>query len=279
MRGRQRERRRVRRRPRSTRRSGTRSSATTPARTRSRAASCTPTTKQRRHLHDAERAPPSGPFFLQSADHAGADWVIETKVDAGDLSEGYEQAGLLARVDDDNYVKFDILADAGSATLNRIELRSEVGGGHPEPATAAHAAPGERRDYVWLRLTKTGTDYKGEYSFDGTTFHSTRRDPRAERDGEPGVRPVHARGQQRRRHRPLRLPRRGRRPRRLRGAAAGEPDAADPDRLGEPDDRLRAAAGAFTAAATIRTRATPCYSWDFGDGRRRRPSRTRPTRT
>ena len=23
---------------------------------------------------------------------------------------------------------------------------------------------------VWLRLTKTGTNYKGEYSFDGTTF-------------------------------------------------------------------------------------------------------------
>ena len=38
---------------------------------------------------------------------------------------------------------------------------------------------------VWLRLTKTGTDYKGEYSFDGTTFtafgdgHRTRWPSRA----------------------------------------------------------------------------------------------------
>ena len=65
----------------------------------------------------------SGPFFLQSADHAGADWVIETKIDADQLSDGYEQAGLLAYKDDDNYVKYDVLADAGTTSINRIELR------------------------------------------------------------------------------------------------------------------------------------------------------------
>ena len=57
--------------------------------------------------------------------------MIETKVDAIELSGGYEQAGLLARVDDDNYVKFDILSDDGQTALNRIELRSEIGGGDP----------------------------------------------------------------------------------------------------------------------------------------------------
>ena len=91
---------------------------------------------------------PTRNFFLQTADHAGEDWVIETRVDAGELSENYEQAGLLARVDDDNYVKYDIISDAGQTVLNRIELRSEVGGRDPEPAAAAHAAAGGHRGGV-----------------------------------------------------------------------------------------------------------------------------------
>ena len=112
---------------------------------------------------------PTRNFFLQTADHAGPNWVIETKVNAIELSGGYEQAGLLARVDDDNYVKFDILSDDGQTALNRIELRSEVAGAIVNPQPQLTPLPANDGN-VWLRLSKTGTDYKGEYSFDGTTF-------------------------------------------------------------------------------------------------------------
>jgi PKD repeat protein/glucose/arabinose dehydrogenase len=110
-----------------------------------------------------------GPFFLQTADHAGANWAIETKIDATQLSNGYEQAGLLAYSDDDNYVKWDVISDDGTTSINRLELRSEVGGVIQNPQPQVTPLP-TNDGHVWLRLTKTGTDYKGEYSFDGTTF-------------------------------------------------------------------------------------------------------------
>ena len=54
--------------------------------------------------------------------------MIETQIDATQLSGGYEQAGLLAHMDDDNYVKFDMLSDPGNTVVNRIELRSRSTG-------------------------------------------------------------------------------------------------------------------------------------------------------
>jgi cytochrome c len=110
-------------------------------------------------------------FFLQTPDHAGEDWVIETRVDAGELSGGYEQAGLLAYIDDDTYVKYDIISDDQQTTLNRIELRSEVNGAIQEPQPQLTPLPAGT-EVVSLRLTKTGNMYSGEYSFDGTTWTS-----------------------------------------------------------------------------------------------------------
>ncbi|HET8784604.1 MAG TPA: ThuA domain-containing protein, partial [Candidatus Limnocylindrales bacterium] len=122
-------------------------------------------------IYTTPNAETAGPFFLQTADHAGADWVIETKVDARELSGGYEQGGLLAYKDDDNYVKYDVLSDDGQDAINRIELRSEVGGVIQDPQPQLTPLPANDGD-VWLRLTKTGTSYSGEYSFDGTTWTS-----------------------------------------------------------------------------------------------------------
>jgi PKD repeat protein len=115
---------------------------------------------------------PTRNFFLQTADHAPADWTIETKIDVHELSQGYEQAGLLAYKDDDHYVKYDALSDDTNTWLNRIELRSEDNAAilNPQPQvtfTQAQAPP-----MVWLRLKKTGTNYSGEYSLDGTTWLS-----------------------------------------------------------------------------------------------------------
>ncbi|HET8786833.1 MAG TPA: ThuA domain-containing protein, partial [Candidatus Limnocylindrales bacterium] len=106
-------------------------------------------------------------FMLQTADHAGADYVLETKL-SSDADGGYQQGGILVYTDDDNYVKLDAISDANQTRLNRIELRSETAAaiGNPQPQVNVPAGTTD----IWLRLTKLGTSYSGEYSFDGQTF-------------------------------------------------------------------------------------------------------------
>ncbi len=74
-------------------------------------------------------------FILQTA--PTGDWTLETKVDGSLLDEQYQQAGLIVHADDDNYVKFDFIADnqAGQPVTRRIEFRSEIGGvvQNPQP--------------------------------------------------------------------------------------------------------------------------------------------------
>ena len=185
--------------------------ATTRPGTRSQGGQLKTTTVTGDIYTDADRRRDAG-FFHQTADQPAPDWVIETKVNAIELSGGYEQAGLLARVDDDNYVKFDILSDEGQTALNRIELRSEVGGAIQNPQPQLTPLPGQRR----RRLAAADQDrheLQGRVLVRRHDVHRARGNG-AERDGRADLRPVHARRQQRRRHRALRLPRRGRRPRR-----------------------------------------------------------------
>jgi cytochrome c len=108
-------------------------------------------------------------LVLQSADHAGEDWVIETHADVSKLDGGYSQAGLMAYGDDAHYVKLVVISDEGKATPNRVELRSEVDnvivGSNPQPELPIPA--GTDLTDMRLRLTKAGTAYEGEASFDG----------------------------------------------------------------------------------------------------------------
>jgi cytochrome c len=106
-------------------------------------------------------------FILQRS--PDADWTVETKVDATQLSEQYQQGGLLAYADDDNYVKLDVVADntAGQPVALRIEFRSEVGGTiqNPQPQVQNLTSA------VWyLRLTRSGDVFTGSYSMDGVTW-------------------------------------------------------------------------------------------------------------
>ncbi len=120
-------------------------------------------------IYTGDTTPPPGNFILQDASHAGEDWVIETKIDTATINGGYKQGGLLAYQDGDNYVKFDAISDADSPRINRLELRSEVGGQiqNPQPADPQIAAGVTE---IWLRLTKAGSTYSGEYSLDGTAW-------------------------------------------------------------------------------------------------------------
>ena len=119
-------------------------------------------------IYTGDTTPPPGNFILQSADHAGADWTIETKIDGATIDGGYGQGGLLAYVDGDNYVKLDAISNVDNPRINRLELRSESGGtvgANPaDPQIAAGVTT------IWLRLTKSGENYSGAYSLDGTTW-------------------------------------------------------------------------------------------------------------
>jgi PKD repeat protein len=115
---------------------------------------------------------PTRNFILQEPTEEAQDWVIETHIDAATLSQGYEQAGLMARLDDDNYIKYDILSDDTNTWLNRIELRSEVNGAIVDPQPQVTFPEAGSPTEVWLRLTKSGNNYSGEYSLDGTTWQS-----------------------------------------------------------------------------------------------------------
>jgi cytochrome c len=112
--------------------------------------------------------PPSN-FILQNA--PSGDWTIETKVDGSQFNEQYQQGGLIAYGDDDNYLKLDYIVDnqPGQPLVRRIEFRSEIGAAVQNPQPNANNLTGG----IWhLRLAKTGDTYTASYSADGTDWTS-----------------------------------------------------------------------------------------------------------
>ena len=97
-------------------------------------------------IYTGDTNPPPNNFILQDASHAGADWVIETKINAYTHDGGYAQGGLLAYLDGDNYIKFDAITDPNNTRVNRIEL--PLGGRRRHPGAGVqrdrHRRAGER---------------------------------------------------------------------------------------------------------------------------------------
>ena len=110
-----------------------------------------------------------GTLLMQSADHAGADFVLETTL-SGTITTGYSQAGIMVHADDQNYVKFNAISDDGANRINRVELRSEVAGVVPDGGPEFGVPAGTTK--IGLRLTKAGTAYTGEVSFDGGAWQA-----------------------------------------------------------------------------------------------------------
>ncbi|WP_405144117.1 ThuA domain-containing protein [Sphaerisporangium sp. NBC_01403] len=102
-------------------------------------------------------------FILQTP--PSGDWSVETKIDGSAFNEAYQQGGLIAYLNDANYVKLDYLAD--SATSRRVEFRSEIGDAvqNPQPQISDLT-----QGVWWLRLTKAGTTYRGFASSDGKAW-------------------------------------------------------------------------------------------------------------
>ena len=158
---------------RSTRRAGTRSSARTPRKYNVDNGGLTITTVRRRHLHQQR---PAGHAELLPADRGSHRQPTTCSRPSSPARSRAATARAASSIysDDDNYVKLDAISDTNQTRINRIELRSEVAGAIAEPAAADHDVPAGHDD-IWLRLTKAGTTYTGEYSFDGTTWTVDRR--------------------------------------------------------------------------------------------------------
>ena len=106
----------------------------------------------RRRADDHDRAsatstratprPPPNNFLLQDASHAGADWVIETKISGNTIDGGYAQGGLMAYVDGDNYVKLDAITDVEQH--GHQPDRAPLGGRRRDPEPAGERQPSPR---------------------------------------------------------------------------------------------------------------------------------------
>lgn len=114
-------------------------------------------------------------LLLQEA--PDGDWVMETKMHAP-VADNWQLAGLLVYGDQDNYVKFDVVADneAGQQRALRTELVSEVDADFGGGGQANLTPPASENDTWWLRLAKTsdttGDTYAGEISADGENWQA-----------------------------------------------------------------------------------------------------------
>lgn len=115
-------------------------------------------------IYGADNTPVTN-MVLQDAPQG--DWTAETKVTAP-LVKCCQQAGLIAYLDDGNYVKWDVIADDGAGQA-RFELRSEIDDVIQDPQADAFVDYPEDETY-WLRLTKLGDTYSAAYSLDGSSW-------------------------------------------------------------------------------------------------------------
>ena len=111
-------------------------------------------------------------FILQ--DLPDGDWTIETRLTPTMLHQ-WQLAGLIVYGGDDDYVKFDVVAQngAGAATDLRAELVSEKGGQFGNGGNRNIDIP-ETSESGWyyLRLTRSGDSYAAEISDGGVNWTS-----------------------------------------------------------------------------------------------------------
>ena len=96
-------------------------------------------------IYTGDTNPPPNNFILQDAAHAGTDWTIETRINRASIIGEYAQGGLIAYVNGDNYVKFDVISDDNSHAdqPHRAALRGRRR--DPEPAGERDHPGGQRR--------------------------------------------------------------------------------------------------------------------------------------
>ena len=109
----------------------------------------------------------TGPTNFVLQDAPAGDWTAETTVKVP-LVQCCQQAGLIVHDSDDDYVKFDVIADGDRA---RFELRSETGDVVAQPETSEWL-PYPEDDTYQLRLTKTGDTYSAAFRVTGGEWNT-----------------------------------------------------------------------------------------------------------
>ena len=204
-------------------------------------------------------------LFLQTADHAGADYVLETKV-TGTLAGGYSQGGIIVytRRRQLRQARRDLRRQPDADQPHRAALGGRRGG--PEPAAADHgvptgddddlAAPDQGREHLLGRVLLRRDD-----------LDLGRRVRHEHAQTAPQLRPAtrSAAGGRRGQDRDLRLLQ----GQRLARAAAGRrtPRPVITSATATPSAGIAPLQVAFSAAATDADGDTLTYSWDFdGNG-------------
>lgn len=96
--------------------------------------------------------------------NASGDWTITTKaVFSAKPSQNYQQGGLIVYQDDNNYLK---IVRCYSVGANKFVWGKEVGGTYTEESVADGISGGT----VYLKITKSGSNYTAYYSSDGTNY-------------------------------------------------------------------------------------------------------------
>ena len=179
---------------RSTRRSGTRSSARTTTKYVVEGGALKVTTVAGDIYSGRDTAVNTRNFLLQTADHAGADWVIETKLVGHDRAAATSRAACWPTATTATTSSSTLISDDGQ-TADQPDRAALGGRRHrPEPAAAVRTCPPGTTD-IWLRLTKTGTSTRASTRSTAPTWTAL-AETVAERHGGAAVRPVHA-GRQR----------------------------------------------------------------------------------
>lgn len=111
-------------------------------------------------------------FILQGL--PDGDWTVETAL-TPTMVHRWQLAGLIVYGDDDNYVKFDVVArnQPGTATALGAELVAEQGGAFGSGGNRQIDLTGQP-DGGWyhLRLSRSGTTYSAQISADGQEWTS-----------------------------------------------------------------------------------------------------------
>ncbi|MCE6996295.1 DUF1349 domain-containing protein [Saccharothrix sp. S26] len=110
-------------------------------------------------------------FVLQDA--PDGDWTIETRM-AAPVVEQWQLAGFMVYANDDDYVKFDVVARnaPGQAVTLGAELVAENNGQFGSGGNRALAIGTPESGWWHLRLKKAGNSYSAEISDGGTTWTS-----------------------------------------------------------------------------------------------------------
>ncbi|MEU4769357.1 ThuA domain-containing protein [Actinosynnema sp. NPDC023794] len=110
-------------------------------------------------------------FVLQNA--PTGDWTVETRL-AAPVVEQWQLAGFMVYANDDDYVKFDVVARnaPGQAVTLGAELVSENNGSFGDGGNRGTTIGTPESGWWHLRLKKVGNTYSGEISDGGTTWTS-----------------------------------------------------------------------------------------------------------